>query len=160
MKLMHLTHFALGLGLAVVACAVSAQTVSAPAGMSDAARGPVPIMQSTEPPRLGNAINNDVRVPRNYDMQPPIIPHRVDGYQVDKNFNKCLDCHAREKTAVSLAVPVSATHYIDRNGKVLDHISTRRYFCQQCHVAQEGAPPLVGNSFLGLGAAQARPPSN
>ena len=56
-------------------------------------------------------------------MQPPTIPHRVDGYQVDKNFNKCLDCHARAKTEFSQAVPVSATHYIDRSGKVLDHIS-------------------------------------
>ena len=52
-------------------------------------------------------------------MQPPTIPHRVDGYQVDKNFNKCLDCHARAKTEFSQAIPVSATHYIDRSGKVL-----------------------------------------
>ena len=128
---------------------------SAPAGMFDPARGPVPIMKSTEPPRLGNAINNDRRVPRNFEQQPPIIPHRVDGYQVDRNFNKCLDCHAREKTAISLAVPVSSTHYIDRNGKVLDHISTRRYFCQQCHVAQEDAAPIVGNSFRGPSATGA-----
>ena len=27
------------------------------------------------------------------------------------------------------------------------HISTRRYFCKQCHVAQEHVPPLVGNGF-------------
>jgi cytochrome c-type protein NapB len=71
----------------------------------------------------------------------------VDGYQIDKNFNKCLDCHARAKTEFSGAVPVSATHYIDRNGKVLDHVSTRRYFCPQCHVAQDAIKPLVGNSF-------------
>jgi len=115
----------------------------------DALRGPVPITATTEPPRLGNAVNDDVRLKRNYSQQPPIIPHRIDGYQVDKNFNKCLDCHAREKTAFSQATPVSATHYIDRNGKVLDHISTRRYFCKQCHVAQEGVPPLVGNGFRG-----------
>ena len=75
------------------------------------------------------------------------IPHRVDGYQVDKNFNKCLDCHARAKTEFSQAIPVSSTHYIDRSGKLLDHVSTRRYFCQQCHVAQDPVQPLVGNSF-------------
>ncbi|HET7793782.1 MAG TPA: nitrate reductase cytochrome c-type subunit [Rhizobacter sp.] len=153
MKLMHL---ALGLFLATAAAAGWAQAASAPAGFTDAARGPVPIMKSTEPPRLGNAVNNDRRLTRNYDLQPPIIPHRVDGYQIDRNFNKCLDCHARDKTAVSLAVPVSATHYIDRSGKVLDRISTRRYFCQQCHVAQEDVTPLVGNRFQGLGT-DARP---
>ena len=122
---------------------------AAPAPFVDAMRGPAPITATTEPPRLGNAVNDDKRLPRNYAMQPPIIPHRIDGYQVDKNFNKCLDCHAREKTAFSQAIPVSATHYIDRSGKVLDHISTRRYFCKQCHVAQEHVPPLVGNGFRG-----------
>ena len=122
---------------------------AASAAFVDAMRGSVPIPESTNPPRLGNAVNDDNRLPRNYSLQPPVIPHRVDGYQVDKNFNKCLDCHARAKTEFSQAVPVSATHYIDRSGKVLDHVSTRRYFCQQCHVAQEPVKPLVGNLFKG-----------
>ena len=113
----------------------------------DAMRGPTPIPNATQPPRLSNAVNDDNRLPRNYAQQPPVIPHRVDGYQIDKNFNKCLDCHARGKTEVSLAVPVSATHYINREGKVLAQVSTRRYFCLQCHVAQEPAKPLVGNTF-------------
>ena len=124
----------------------------------DAMRGPVPIMETTAPPRLGNSINDDNRLKRNYSQQPPVIPHRIDGYQVDKNFNKCLDCHARERTAFSQAVPVSETHYIDRSGKVLPHISTRRYFCQQCHVAQEGVPPIVGNGFRGDRADAASAP--
>lgn len=115
----------------------------------DPLRGATAIPAMTEPPRLGNAVNDDQRLKRNYAAQPPIIPHRVDGYQVDKNFNKCLDCHAREKSTLSQAVPVSATHYVDRTGKVLDHISTRRYFCQQCHVAQDAVAPLVGNTFRG-----------
>ena len=130
--------------LGLVAMLASAQP---PATVGEAMRGPVPIPDATRAPLLGNAVNNDARRPRNYDLQPPIIPHRVDGYQVDKNFNKCLDCHARAKTAFSLAVPVSSTHYIDRSGKVLDHVSTRRYFCMQCHVAQDPVQPLVGNSF-------------
>jgi cytochrome c-type protein NapB len=113
----------------------------------DAMRGPTPILNATQPPRLSNAVNDDKRMPRNYAQQPPVIPHRVDGYQIDKNFNKCLDCHARGKTEFSLAVPVSPTHYVNREGKVLAQVSTRRYFCMQCHVAQEPAKPLVGNSF-------------
>jgi len=116
-------------------------------GLVDAARGPVPVLEFTQPPRLGNAVNDDVRRPRNYDKQPPTIPHRVDGYQIDRNFNKCLDCHARTRTDFSQAIPVSSTHYIDRSGKVLPQISTRRYFCMQCHVAQDAVQPLVGNGF-------------
>ena len=115
----------------------------------DPARGKTPIPEATKPPLLRNAVNDDNRPRRNYSLQPPIIPHRVDGYQVTKDFNKCLDCHARENTALSQAIPVSGTHYIDRSGKKLDHISTRRYFCKQCHVAQENVPPLVGNAFRG-----------
>ena len=138
---------------AAMLAAVASGGVAAPPGLIDAARGPVPIPEATQPPRLGNAVNDDVRRPRNYGMQPPIIPHRIDGYQVDKNFNKCLDCHARGKTELSQAVPVSETHYIDRSGKVLEQISTRRYFCNQCHVAQEAVAPLVDNHFQRLPAA-------
>src|SRR5436190_22758821 len=103
------------LGLAMLATLAVAWA----APLVDAARGPTAITATTAPPRLGNAVNDDNRLKRNYSYQPPIIPHRIDGYQVDKNFNKCLDCHAREKTDFSEAIPVSKTHYIDRNGKVL-----------------------------------------
>jgi cytochrome c-type protein NapB len=121
----------------------------------DAMRGPTPILEATQPPRLSNAVNDDNRMPRNFAQQPPVIPHRVDGYQIDKNFNKCLDCHARGKTEFSLAVPVSSTHYMNREGKVLAQVSTRRYFCMQCHVAQEAVPPLVDNTFRGTDARPA-----
>jgi cytochrome c-type protein NapB len=143
---------------AAALAAVASGVAAAPPGFIDAARGPVPIVEATQPPRLGNAVNDDVRRARNYGTQPPIIPHRIDGYQVDKNFNKCLDCHARGKTEFSQAVPVSETHYIDRSGKVLEQISTRRYFCNQCHVAQDAVAPLVDNHFQRLPApAQAAP---
>ena len=144
MKLRHLLPL---LGLLAVVAGAQPGT-----GLVDAARGPVPVDKLTDPPRLANAINDDVRRPRNYDMQPPTIPHRVDGYQIDKNFNKCLDCHARAKTEFSLAIPVSPTHYLDRAGKVLPQVSTRRYFCMQCHVPQDPAQPIVGNAFEGVAA--------
>jgi len=144
---MKLRHLLLLLGL--VALVASAQPDT---GLVDAARGPVAVNQPTDPPRLTNAVNDDVRRPRSYDMQPPTIPHRVDGYQIDKNFNKCLDCHARAKTEFSLAIPISPTHYLDRAGKVLPQVSTRRYFCMQCHVAQEAVLPIVGNAFEGVPA--------
>jgi cytochrome c-type protein NapB len=113
----------------------------------DAMRGPTPIMEKTQPPRMTNEVNDDIRQPRNYAQQPPVIPHRVNGYQIDKNFNKCLDCHAHSKTQFSQAVPVSLTHFVNRDGQRLGQVSTRRYFCLQCHVPQEAAKPLVGNSF-------------
>lgn len=137
----------LTLALALLASSAGAAEPQQPVKFQDAARGPVPIMETTRPPLLANPVNDDIRRSRNYDMQPPTIPHKVDSYQIDKNFNKCMDCHARAKTELSQAVPVSVTHYVDRNGKVLGQISTRRYFCMQCHVPQEAVRPIVNNQF-------------
>ena len=145
-----------GLGAATIALLMGAAAMAQPAGAQkgqpfvDAARGPTPIVETTRPPLLGNQINDDLRRTRNYAMQPPTIPHRIDGYQLDKNFNKCLDCHARANTSVSQAVPVSITHYMDREGHMLGQVSTRRYFCVQCHVPQDAAPLVVPNTFVDI----------
>ena len=127
-------------------------------GFIDPLRGPVAITATTRPPLMGNPVNDDTRQRRNYDKQPPVVPHRVDGYQIDKNFNKCLDCHARPKTEFSQAVPVSESHHVDRRGTILPQVSTRRYFCMQCHVAQEAVQLPVGNTFRGLEASTAPKP--
>ena len=58
-----------------------------------------------------------------------------------------MDCHSRTMAEVSQAVPVSVTHYMDRDGRMLGQVSTRRYFCQQCHVAQDAVRPIVSNTF-------------
>ena len=148
----------LGVAVAQTSAPAPASAAASASAFKDPARGATPIPAETSPPLLRNAINDDARLKRNYSLQPPVIPHRVDGYQVTKDFNKCLDCHAREKTAFSQAVPVSETHYFTRDGKKLDRISTRRYFCQQCHVAQEPVQPIVSNGFRG-DPADAPPPS-
>ncbi|MBK9783320.1 MAG: nitrate reductase cytochrome c-type subunit [Betaproteobacteria bacterium] len=38
---------------------------------------------------------------------------------------------------------VLKSHYLDREDKKPANISPRRYFCQQCHVPQFDAKPLV-----------------
>jgi nitrate reductase (cytochrome), electron transfer subunit len=145
--------------LALATALASAAWAADPPSFVDAARGPTALTDTTQPPRLGTQVNDDDRQPRNYPAQPPVIPHRTDGYQVDRNFNKCLDCHARARTEFSGAVPVSASHYMDRSGKVLEQISSRRYFCNQCHVPQEAnARPFVRNGFQGLPAQPEKKP--
>jgi cytochrome c-type protein NapB len=113
----------------------------------DPMRGPTPVGETTRPPVMATTENNDVRRQRAYSMQPPTIPHKIDGYQVDRKFNRCLDCHARERTQETQAVPLSVTHYMNRDGNVLAEVSPRRYFCIQCHVPQVDAKPLVTNTF-------------
>lgn len=115
--------------------------------MTDRMRG-APIEQTTKPPPLTNADNSDIKRVRNYAMQPPVIPHKIDGYQLDKNANRCMFCHARTKTQESQAPMISVSHYMDRDGNFLAELSPRRYFCLQCHVSQVDQKPLVENRFV------------
>lgn len=87
------------------------------------------------------------RMPLNYVNQPPMIPHSVDGYQVTKNVNRCLQCHGTQSYLTTGAPRVSPTHFTDRDGSVSSSVSPRRYFCLQCHAPQTDARPIVENSF-------------
>jgi cytochrome c-type protein NapB len=127
----------------------------APAVHIDAMRGPVPLAQETMPPPLANQENKDVRRQRAFAMQPPTIPHKIEGYQVDKNANRCMFCHARTRIEESRAIPVSPTHYMDRDGTMRGDISPRRYFCTQCHVPQDEVKPLVANRYEDFDAVRA-----
>lgn len=110
-------------------------------------RPDTPINQEGTPLKMYNVNNEDVKKKRNYPMQPPLIPHQVRGYQTDIYANKCMYCHARSRSEESQAPMISVTHYMDRDGNFLADVSPRRYFCQQCHVAQTNAKPLNDNDF-------------
>ncbi len=86
-------------------------------------------------------------LPRNYEQQPPIIPHAIQSYNITLRFNKCLDCHAWDRAKETGATKVSKTHFKTRDGQELANISPRRYFCTTCHVPQTDAPELVHNNF-------------
>ncbi len=113
----------------------------------DAIRRGIPVNQEGMAPTLAHVENADIKRNRAYPMQPPTIPHSIDNYQVDKNSNRCLLCHARANADKFQAPPVSVTHYMDRDDQFLATISPRRYFCNQCHVVQTDAKPLVANNF-------------
>jgi len=109
-------------------------------------RGGTPVDQDNAPTNFKQERDHSP-ADRDFVQQPPLIPHTIQGYQITKNFNKCMDCHAWQKTKVSGATKVSVTHFRTREGQELDSISPRRYFCTQCHVPQTDAKPLVENTF-------------
>jgi nitrate reductase (cytochrome), electron transfer subunit len=84
---------------------------------------------------------------RAYRQQPPLIPHKVEGYQITTENNACMSCHDWPGNTRVNAPKISETHYVDRQGVRLDKVAGTRYFCQQCHVPQADAKPLVGNAF-------------
>jgi cytochrome c-type protein NapB len=117
-------------------------------GLGHGLRGPVPLTSEPTPPPFPRIVNDDQRKARNYPMQPPLIPHQIDNYQLDLRFNKCMDCHSRARVGESGAPMVSITHFVGRDGEMLGEISPRRYFCTACHVVQTDAPLPVKNTFV------------
>ena len=109
-----------------------------------------PIAEAPEAPVMPKISHKDLRRVRSYPEQPPTIPHQIEGYQIDLNFNKCMSCHSRVATGQSQAPMVSITHFMDRDGQFRAAITPRRYFCTQCHVVQHELQPLVGNDFIDI----------
>jgi cytochrome c-type protein NapB len=88
------------------------------------------------------------RFTRAYRQQPPLIPHAIEQYQIDKAVNQCLGCHDWTNAGDKNAPTLSMTHYLDREGRQGDQIAGTRWFCNQCHVPQSGVDPLVENTFV------------
>lgn len=108
------------------------------------------LAQEFEAPRIAPEVRAMARPARNYPEQPPVIPHSIRDYQVDKNFNMCLTCHSRSAAEFSEAPMISVTHFRDRDGQVLAAVAPNRYFCLQCHVPQTTAAPIRGNTFKSI----------
>ncbi|MDH5748984.1 MAG: nitrate reductase cytochrome c-type subunit [Rhodospirillales bacterium] len=92
-------------------------------------------------------LNTGRRFDRAYRQQPPLIPHKIDKYQVNLKVNQCMRCHDWPNNTREGAPKISETHYTNRNGVALDQVSNSRWFCTQCHVPQTNAPALVENTF-------------
>lgn len=90
---------------------------------------------------------NQNRLSRSYRQQPPLVPHKIEQYQIDLAANECLSCHDWTNAGDRSAPTLSMTHYLDRDGNQLDSVSGTRWFCNQCHVPQVNAPALVKNTF-------------
>lgn len=86
-------------------------------------------------------------IKRNWELQPPSIPHSIEKDRITLKGNTCLKCHSKANHEKEKAPVFSKSHYITRNMKVLDKLSPRRYFCNQCHTPQADVDPLVKNSF-------------
>jgi len=137
----------------------SAQDPNADAAVSsgeyhaiDAMRRGEPLTSEPSAAPMARGENTDRRRQRAWPEQPPTIPHSIDGYQLDRNANRCLLCHARANAETFQAPMVSVTHFMDRDGQVLAQVSPRRFFCTQCHVVQTDARVLVDNTFTDVDA--------
>jgi cytochrome c-type protein NapB len=145
------------LKIALLAAAIAAGTGTLAAQSLDSGlRGPTPLNDEGAAAPMAPTRNTAEREVRNYPEQPPVIPHSIDGYQIDLRSNKCLSCHARARTGESQAPMVSITHFMDRDGQFLASVSPRRFFCTECHVPQSVADPPVSNDFVDIDSMLSR----
>ncbi len=84
---------------------------------------------------------------RSFELQPPLIPHAIDKDRITLKNNSCMKCHSAKNYEMEKAPKVGDSHFKDRDDNVLKTLSSRRYFCSQCHIPQVEASPLVENTF-------------
>lgn len=129
--------------------ALGAVALAAPGVLSadvTSLRGEAAIEDTNTAPQLFG-IDESGPITRAWRQQPPLIPHRIDKYEIDLKVNQCLRCHDWPYNVEENAPKISETHYEDRQGERLDFVSGTRWFCTQCHVPQATAQPLVENEF-------------
>ncbi len=132
-------------GFAAIALAGALAATAAMAGDLQTLRG-TGVTEMDQAPAI-HSVDESGNVARAYRQQPPLVPHKIDKYQVDLKANQCLRCHEWPYSDQMKAPKASETHYVDRNGVRTDKVSAGRWFCTQCHVPQADAKPLVDNTF-------------
>jgi cytochrome c-type protein NapB len=130
----------------LIAVAVSTSTVTGQETEIRSLRGAAEVEEAGDPGKIHQQDTQN-RFQRAYRQQPPMIPHKIDKYQINLKVNQCLRCHDWPYNVTENAPKVSETHYVDRNGVALNRVTQGRWFCIQCHMPQTRASTLVPNTF-------------
>lgn len=136
----NITTFLVIVGLTCIALPAVADEVKSLRGVRD-------LDAPSQTPEVSRIIADDRPIARGFVQQPPLIPHKIEGYQIDKNYNKCLSCHSWAHYKQAKATKIPPTHFKDRDGNERANLSASRYFCTQCHVPQKDTAPLIENEF-------------
>lgn len=133
----------------------AAQTIPADSmGLSKGSVFDVPAQKAYGTKALQPGLNK--LLPRAYLNAPPQVPHQVEDFlPITAQSNMCIACHNvpdlwGKKREPGQPTPIPPSHYTDQRnapGKVGDHLVNARYTCNQCHVPQLDAKPLVANTF-------------
>lgn len=131
-------------------CLAVAMLIAAPASSNEvkSLRGNLNIPAQADAPNVPKLEVVD-KFERNFKTQPPLIPHKSAKYRISLKTNKCLKCHDKKYYKEEEAPMVGKSHYMDAAGKESKSLNKGRYFCNQCHVPQLLAKPLVENTFTG-----------
>jgi len=135
-------------------CGLVSQTLAEESVQVSSLRGDAEIAAQSSTPEVIQWQPETASLPRDYVQQPPLIPHHIEGYEINLKVNKCLTCHSWANYQNAKATKISVTHFRNREGLEMANVSAQRYFCTQCHVPQANAKPLVENTFQSVEALQ------
>jgi len=142
-KIIQIALVAVGLFLLTGNSVVAKESIASLRGTDDLAGQSVKISKK-------KIVSQEGGFERSYKQQPPMIPHKIDKYKISLKNNGCMKCHSKKNHKKEKAPVVGESHFISRDGKKLQKVSSRRYFCNQCHAPQVDASPLVKNDFEGI----------
>lgn len=98
---------------------------------------------------LGKRPGRQQVVERTFAEQPPLIPHALQNFdEITLEDNQCLECHDAANYQSKAAPMIGKSHFLTGANVPANTLDHRRWFCNQCHVAQYDAPPLVDNGFV------------
>jgi cytochrome c-type protein NapB len=98
---------------------------------------------------LGKRPGRQPLVARTFDEQPPLIPHALQNFdEITLEDNQCLECHDAANYKSKAAPMIGKSHLLTGANVPANTLDHRRWFCNQCHVPQYDASPLVDNEFL------------
>ncbi|GAB4401344.1 MAG: nitrate reductase cytochrome c-type subunit [Rhodoferax sp.] len=126
--------------LAVVACATQSVPLHTLRQASVAAGDQAPDVKTY----VGKRPGQGQLIARSFDKQPPLVPHTMEGYDISPTENACWDCHNSTEFKGKKMPMVSNSHLVSSAPPALN---MQRWQCNNCHVAQVDARPLVDNAY-------------
>lgn len=142
-KIIHITLAAFALLLVTSGTVTAKESIASLRGTEDLEGKSLKVTKK-------KVISQEGGFERSYKQQPPMIPHKIDKYKINLKNNGCLKCHSKKNHKKEKAPMLGESHFLTRDGKKLEKVSSRRYFCNQCHAPQVDANPLVKNDFEGV----------
>lgn len=133
--------------MTAVACLASAQPVGSMRGVDVSADDAAPADLAYQ----GSKPGAQKLIPRTFENQPPMIPHKVDGFSdINAEENACLDCHINDNFRGQKIPRAGKSHFVaNADPKAAPQLDMRRWQCNNCHTPQVDAKPLVENKFKG-----------
>jgi cytochrome c-type protein NapB len=133
--------------VSITTCWSAAQQVNSIRGSNANTVDNAPLVQ----PYLGSKPGQQALIARTYQGQPPLIPHKIDGFDdISATENTCLDCHSHTEFRGQKIPRAGKSHFLAPVAANAEpELDMKRWQCNSCHVPQIDAKPLVENIFKG-----------